>query len=76
MWRSTRIRKIITAAAVTAGNTGDAEPATGLLAEELAASDAAENREVPENPVTGNTPGDGADSGVDDGAVVPEALAV
>ena len=34
-WRSIRIRKIITATDVTAGNTGDAEPAKGLLADEL-----------------------------------------
>ena len=74
--------EIITATTVTAGNTGDAEPASGLLTDDLATPDAAENREVLEIPATENTPGDGGETGVDDDAatqdrvVDPDALAV
>lgn len=40
--------EIITATGVSAGNTGDSEPATGLLADELAAGDAVQGPETAE----------------------------
>ncbi|WP_216699572.1 transposase [Arthrobacter sp. PAMC 25486] len=67
--------EIITATDVTAGNTGDAERAKELLAEELASLDAVENREVPEIPAPENTPAvplNRGYTGMDDGAATAD----
>lgn len=72
--------EIITATTVTAGNTGDAEPATGLLAGDLPAPAAPD---APDAPETADAPAvpegrDGACAAgpVTGGVEVPESLAV